>query len=159
MNSEFTYPQIKHPRKVFSRIGLSLFLYFVVVYISSFVFSFISLKFFPNFYNSYYFVWVNMVLCQYCIGIPVIRLTLIGLPTYKYPKEKMGIKALFFAYLICQALSYAGNLIGTTLNEAISAALGKEIENTVDELIKNSNVLILFLVVGFIGPGMDELVF
>lgn len=155
----FTYPTIKHPRKVFSRIGLALFLYFIIVYACSYAFGFLAFNFFPHFYNSNYFVWVNLVLSQYVIGIPVIRLTLIGLPTYKYAKEKMNFRQLFSAVIICQALSYAGNLLGVTLNEAISAALGKEIDNTVDTLIKNSNLLIVFLVVGIIGPVMEELVF
>ncbi len=159
MTAEFTYPTLKHPRKVFSRIGLALFLYFTVVYLSSYIFSFLSFKFITEFYNSSYFVWVNMVLCQYLIGVPVVRLTLIGLPTYKYIKEKMGFSKLFAAFIICQGLSYAGNLIGTALNSGISTALGKEIENTVDTLIKDSNIIILLLVVGIIGPVMEELIF
>ena len=159
MTEEFSYPKIVHPRKVFSRIGLSLFLYFIVVYALSYIFSFLALKFIPQFYNSNYFLWVNMVLCQYIIGVPIVRLTLTGLPTYRYQKEKMGFGKLFSAFLICQALSYVGNIIGTALNGIISASLGKEIENTVDELIKNSNILILFLVVGLIGPIMEELLF
>lgn len=159
MTEQFTYPILKHPRKVFSRIGLALFLYFIAVYASSFIFSFISLKFMPQFYNSNYFVWANMVLCQYIIGIPVIRLTLIKLPTYKYTKEKMSFGNLFSAFIICQAMSYAGNIIGIALNGIISAALGKEIENSLDTIIKDSNILILFLIVGILGPIMEELVF
>lgn len=159
MNTEFTYPTLKHPRKVFSRIGLSLFLYFVTVYASGLIFSFFCARYIPQLYYSSYFVWVNMVLCQYVIGVPVIRLTLIGLPTYQYVKEKMSFSKLFSAFIICQGLSYAGNLIGTALNEGISAALGKEIENTVDTLIKDSNIIVIFLVVGIIGPVMEELVF
>lgn len=159
MTEEFTYPTLRHPRKVFSRIGLSLFLYFVVVNLSSLVFTFVSARFLPVFYNSGYFVWANMVLCQYVIGVPTIRLTMIGLPTYKYSKEKMRFGELLSAYVICQALSYAGSFIGNALNQGISAALGKEIENTVGDLISSSNIIVLFLVVGIIGPIMEELVF
>lgn len=159
MTEEFVYPRLKHPRKVFSRIGLALFIYFIAVYISSYIFSFLSSEFFPALYSSSYFVWINMILCQYVIGASLIRLVLLGLPTYKYPKEKMSFKDLFSAFIICQGLSYAGNIIGMLLNQIISSMLGKEIDNTVNSIISESNIIIVFLVVGIIGPIMEELIF
>lgn len=156
---ELTFKKIKHPRKVFSRIGLSLFIYFIVVYGAIFLLDFLSAKFIPALYHHNMYIWVKMVICQYIIGIPAIRLVLMGLPTYCYPKEKMPFKDIFGAYIICQALAYAGNMIGTVLNNIISGILGKEIDNQVSELIKNSNPFVVLLVVGIIGPIMEELVF
>lgn len=156
---ELTMKKIKHPRKVFSRIGLSLFVYFVAVYASVILLDFLVSKFLPDLYFHDTYIWIKMVFCQYIIGIPAIRLVLIGLPKYRYQKEKMSFKDIFGAFLICQALSYAGNMIGTVLNQIISTILGKEIDNTVGELIENSNPLILLLVVGIIGPILEELVF
>ena len=100
-----------------------------------------------------------MVVCQYLIGFPVIRLTLIGLPVYKYPKEKMSFKNLLIAVTISQAIAYAGNIIGLLINSIISSVLGKEIDNSVSEIIKNSNILIVFAVVAIIGPIVEELIF
>ena len=145
---ELTMKKIKHPRKVFSRIGLSLFVYFVAVNASVILLDFLVSKFLPDLYFHDTYIWIKMVFCQYIIGIPAIRLVLIGLPKYRYQKEKMSFKDNFGAFLICQALSYAGNMIGTVLNQIISTILGKEIDNTVGELIENSNPLILLLVVG-----------
>ena len=156
---ELTMKKIKHPRKVFSRIGLSLFVYFVAVYSSVILLDFLVSKFLPDLYFHNTYIWIKMVFCQYIIGIPAIRLVLIGLPKYRYQKERMSFKDIFGAFLICQALSYAGNMIGTILNQIISTILGKEIDNTVGELIENSNPLILLLVVGIIGPILEELVF
>ena len=156
---ELTMKKIKHPRKVFSRIGLSLFVYFVAVNASVILLDFLVSKFLPDLYFHNTYIWIKMVFCQYIIGIPAIRLVLIGLPKYRYQKEKMSFKDIFGAFLICQALSYAGNMIGTVLNQIISTILGKEIDNTVGELIENSNPLILLLVVGIIGPILEELVF
>lgn len=156
---ELTMKKIKHPRKVFSRIGLSLFVYFVAVNASVILLDFLVSKFLPDLYFHNTYIWIKMVFCQYIIGIPAIRLVLIGLPKYRYQKEKMSFKDIFGAFLICQALSYAGNMIGTVLNQIISSILGKEIDNTVGELIENSNPLILLLVVGIIGPILEELVF
>ena len=154
-----TLRKIKHPRKVFSRIGLSLFIYFIVVYTSVILLDFLVTKFMPSIYFHNMYIWVRMALCQYVIGIPAIRLILIGLPTYRYKKEKMPFKDIFGAFIVCQALAYAGNLIGTTLNGIISGILGKEIDNNVNKLIENSNPLVLILVVGIIGPILEELVF
>ncbi len=156
---EQTLKRIKHPRKVFSRIGLSLFIYFIVVYTSVFLLDFLAAKFIPTLYFHKMYIWLKMVVCQYVVGIPAIRLILIGLPTYAYQKEKMSFKDILGAFFICQALAYAGNLIGTMLNGIISGLLGKEIDNTVGELIENSNPLILILVIGIIGPILEELVF
>ena len=156
---ELTMKKIKHPRKVFSRIGLSLFVYFVAVNASVILLDFLVSKFLPDLYFHDTYIWIKMVFCQYIIGIPAIRLVLIGLPKYRYQKERMSFKDIFGAFLICQALSYAGNMIGTVLNQIISTILGKEIDNTVGELIENSNPLILLLVVGIIGPILEELVF
>ncbi|MBE6738906.1 MAG: CPBP family intramembrane metalloprotease [Ruminococcaceae bacterium] len=156
---ELTMKKIKHPRKVFSRIGLSLFVYFIAVYASVILLDFLVSKFLPDLYFHDMYIWIKMVFCQYIIGIPAIRLVLIGLPKYRYQKEKMSFKDIFGAFLICQALAYAGNMIGTVLNQIISTILGKEIDNTVGELIENSNPLILLLVIGIIGPILEELVF
>ena len=156
---ELTMKKLKHPRKVFSRIGLSLFVYFVAVYSSVILLDFLVSKFLPDLYFHDTYIWIKMVVCQYIIGIPAIRLVLIGLPTYRYQKEKMSFTDIFGAFLICQALAYAGNLIGTVLNSIISGILGKEIENTVNDLIENSNPFILILVVGIMGPILEELVF
>ncbi len=156
---ELTFKKIKHPRKVFSRIGLSLFIYFIAVYTSIFLMDFLIAKFVPSLYFHNMYIWVKMVVCQYIIGIPAIRLVLIGLPTYRYQKEKMSFKDIFGAYIICQALAYAGNMIGTVLNNIISAIIGKEIDNTVSDLIETSNPFVLILVVGIIGPILEELVF
>ena len=154
-----TLRKIKHPRKVFSRIGLSLFIYFIAVYASIILLDFLTAKFVPMLYNHEMYIWVRMVFCQYIVGIPAIRLVLIGLPTYRYEKEKMPFKDLFGAFIICQALAYAGNMIGTLLNNIISGILGKEIDNSVSDLIANSNPFVLLLVVGIIGPVLEELVF
>lgn len=151
--------KIKHPRKIFSRLGLSLFVYFIAVYTSVFILDFLVVKFAPQFYYHNIFVWIKMVVCQYIIGIPAIRLVLIGLPTYRYQKEKMRFKEIFGAYIICQALAYAGNLIGQILNNIISSLLGKEIDNSVSQLIQNSNPLIVLIVVGILAPILEELVF
>ena len=156
---ELSMKKIKHPRKVFSRIGLSLFVYFVAVNASVILLDFLVSKFLPDLYFHNTYIWIKMVFCQYIIGIPAIRLVLIGLPKYRYQKERMSFKDIFGGFLICQALSYAGNMIGTVLNQIISTILGKEIDNTVGELIENSNPLILLLVVGIIGPILEELVF
>jgi len=156
---ELTMKKIKHPRKVFSRIGLSLFVYFIAVYASVILLDFLVSKFLPDLYFHDMYIWIKMVFCQYIIGIPAIRLVLIGLPKYRYQKEKMSFKDIFGAFLICQALAYAGNMIGTVLNQFFSTILGKEIDNTVGELIENSNPLILLLVIGIIGPILEELVF
>jgi membrane protease YdiL (CAAX protease family) len=50
-------------------------------------------------------------------------------------------------------------LVLAIVSSIISTILGKEIDNTVGELIENSNPLILLLVVGIIGPILEELVF
>ncbi len=156
---ELTLKRIKHPRKVFSRIGLSLFIYFIAISASVFLMDFLIAKFVPILYFHNMYIWIKMVVCQYIIGIPAIRLVLIGLPTYRYQKEKMSFKEIFGAFLICQALAYAGNMIGTVLNNIISAIIGKEIDNTVSDLIETSNPFVLLLVVGIIGPILEELVF
>ena len=150
---------IPHPRKVFSRIGLSLFLYFIVSYLSVFLLDFAFSRFLPVHYGSDYYVWFRIILCQYLIGFPVIYFTLKGLPIYKYPAEKMGAGKLFTAFLICQGLAYGGNLIGNALNNAISKTLGKEISNNVAELVSKSNPIIVFIIVGIIGPVIEELIF
>lgn len=158
-NNLYSVSNIKHPRSVFSRIGLALFLYFITVILSQAILQAVVIKYALWLYESEYFLWISMVVCQYLIGFPVIRLTLIGLPVYKYPKEKMSFKNLLIAVTISQAIAYAGNIIGLLINSIFSTLLGKEIDNSISEIIKNSNILIVFAVVAIIGPIVEELIF
>ena len=150
-------------KRSFSRIGLSVFLFFAVSAAVAIAAQILIELFFPEnadaILSSVYTTWVLNVVAMYVIAFPITYLMLKKLPCKTPVKANFGFDELFLFFLIAEGVMMMGNLIGISLNSAISSVLGKPIDNSVSDLIQGSPIWIIVLVVVFIGPIVEEVIF
>jgi membrane protease YdiL (CAAX protease family) len=114
---------------------------------------------FPNFYQSPWYIWFNQVLCIYMLAMP-LALLVMGLPARaeRRMQEHMSFGQLFRYFGLMQAVAIVGSLISQAFMAIVSALAGGEHTLPLDEVVAGTPWWILFLVVGLIGPIVEELV-
>lgn len=150
---------IMHPKKVFSRIGLALFLYLITVNVVYLAFNYVCAAYLEGFYSSRYYTLLSSAVVQYGVGLPVCALILHKLPNYRYKGQKLRAVNFLGCLALLSACSYAGSIAGNAINSFLGFVLNKDMTDPVDELIMNSPIWLLFAVVVVIGPIVEELIF
>lgn len=96
---------------------------------------------------------------QYLIAFPILALLLKTVPARAPEKKSLGAKSFFKYAFVSMFIMYVGNYISTMLMSYIEMFLGRAPENSVDVLLDNTNILLSVLIVGIIGPIVEELMF
>ena len=154
----------KEARSVFSRYHLSLFLFIVISYAVIIAAEIILVLFlgpngFDRLINNAYAPLIFNVVAMYMIAFPIFVLLIKNMKTEKREKNKMGAGEFLSLLLIGEFLMFVGNIIGQFLNSIIGIFIGNDITNSIDELINNSPIWLIFLVTVIIAPIIEELMF
>ncbi len=161
---DFSIDDERRARSRFSRFFLSVFIYNIaanaVALITQIILIFaLGKDAAAELMNTTWFIWVMNIGCMYVISFPILYLIVRPMRSTVRTKRKMRASEFFILLLIGQAFMYVGNIVGTFLNDIISVFVGGEIENTTSELISESPLWIILLVVVVIGPIVEELIF
>ncbi len=163
--TEYTNQKVKEARSVFSRYFLALFLYLiisnVVVILAQLVLMAIlgqngASEFLDN---NIYIQWLLGVGPMYLIGFPIFYFIIRKMKTVEGDRKKLSFKDFILLFLVSEGAMYAGSLVGNYLNMIISTILGHEITNSTAELIENSPMWLIILIVVVIGPIIEEMLF
>ncbi len=156
IHSEYPFSLAK---RIFSRVGMSLFTMFLLTNVLMLIYTEAARIFLPQIFLSNTVYTIVSMLIQNGIGILVVFLMLRGLPIVK-PKEqsRMG-RSWFGLFAACYALLIVGNEIGTTVSLLISDWLGYEVGAFALEMTMTLPLWCEFLVVVVIAPIGEELVF
>lgn len=163
--SIYTNRAAKSAAKAISRFALAIFLYLVisnaVVILAEFaIFLFMGIdKAEALLSENVYIQWILGVGPMYLIGLPIFYLIIRNMKTFKLPQRKMSFGELFCLFLIGEGFMFVGNYVGNYLNTVISFVLGKEITNPTADLVENSPLWLIALIVVVIGPIVEELIF
>lgn len=141
---------LKPVRKVFSRIGLSLFVISAVAIILQLIWFRI-----PGVLDTSWGIWLGTFVPLYVAAVPLGLLVMKALPAEKPEDHPLGGKAFTVFLLIGFCLMYCGNLIGTLLSFLLS---GGTAENAIMDFAMDTNpIKILFLVI--LAPAIEEYIF
>lgn len=147
-------------RKAYHRVGLGMFLFILVPQLSTVFFTLTAWLAFPAFYQSPWFLWFNQVLNLYMLGAP-LALLVIGLPPAGQestaPGEKFPLRRFLLFFCCMETVAVAGSLISQALMSLASVITGGEYASPVDEALDGAPWWVLFLVVGLLGPIVEEL--
>ena len=152
-------------KKLFSRVFLALFIYVMIsqflstaIYtVAAFVF---SAEDYHTFSNSYYVAVIISSISQYLIAFPVFALMLLRTDKAKpREKSKLTVKDFLLLFFISEALMFAGNLIGTLLNNVFGTIIGRQPENDIANIINDIPMYLIFILMVVIGPIVEELIF
>lgn len=146
------------PRKVFSRIGLALFLIAAVSSLLQ-VFCFFVIGMLDSAGYSIteesWLDWLLTFLPIYAVGVPLGLLVLQKLPVPEYTSNKLGGKNFFVLLLIGIFFMYVGNLIGNVLSYLLSSGTA---QNAINNYIFDSSPLKIIVIV-VLAPLLEEFVF
>lgn len=146
-------------KRIFSRVGMSLFIMFLLTTVLTMIYAEAARVFFPEFLLTNTAYIIACMLIQNGVGILVVFLMLRGLPVVK-PQERshMG-RSWFGIFAACYALLIVGNEIGAFVSLLISDRLGYEIGAFALEMTMTLPLWCEFLVVVIIAPIGEELIF
>lgn len=156
---ELTPEETKRHKAVFSCLCLSFLAYLVISNGLALAASYILAEYFPQYANNYNVSIVLSSVIQYVIAFPVLVLMLRRLPKTPPVASRLGVRR-FLKYAVASIfIMYVGNYISTIIMTYMESALGSAPENSVDTLLGETNILLSIVLVGIVGPIVEELMF
>ena len=97
---------------------------------------------------------------QYLIAFPIFLLITCRIQkAEKKQKKNLSGAEIFMMFAVAEALMFAGNLIGTMLNNIIGSYIGHIPENGVESTVTVTPMWLVFIVMVILAPIFEELVF
>jgi len=157
--------KITKQRRLFSRVFLALFIYILASQLVSTLTyivagAVLSAEKYQAFAASS--IWAVIISCasQYLIAFPIFLLILTGTPkSQRKEKSKLSGAEFFLLFLIGEVLMYAGNFIGTLLNQTIGGMTGNIPENGIATIVNAIPIWLIFILMVIIAPIVEELIF
>ena len=144
-----------------NRVGLGLFLFLlipqVLVTVATLVFTLID----PAIVESIYFIWGAQFVALYLIATPIALLVIgrppVGMPTA--PKTRARPTTLLTVSCLMMSAAVAGSILSNILMKVLGALTNHSYENTTTEIVSETPIWLIILLVVIIGPLCEELVF
>lgn len=150
----------KENKKVFSRIGISLFILTVVVNVVQYVMSGIINKVAPQFEESSWYIYSMLIVSFYFIGAPLFYALVKKIPVgEKKERKPLKVYQIFCLFIICLAAMYIFNMVGVAINAILGLITGNMNLNPLNSLIGGLDLLPTALIAGIASPIVEELVF
>lgn len=150
---------LKQAKKVFSRLGWCYIAGTVAVYALQILVGIIIGAVRPEWLESMDGTLILSCLTTYGCGMPLIILLAGGMQKDRIERHKMKWWQFLVAMLICYALVYVSNLVGTFFTTRIGDLKGRPVENNLIEYVTEGSMLINFVAMVVIAPIVEEYVF
>lgn len=149
----------KSHKKIFSKIGFAFLAYILISQGVMVLAVYAIAAYDARLLESGNFVLILNSVVQYIVAFPVLYLLLKSIPKRTPIRSSVGGKVFLKYAVVSMFIVYIGNYISTIIMTNIEALLGIKPENAVDSVLDNTSVLLSALVVGIIGPIVEELIF
>lgn len=152
--------QTRETRKLFSRIGLSLFVMVSIVQvIQTIVYKLVEATA-PNLLGEPWMPWAMIAVGFYITAFPVYCILMKKIPSVDKGEPKhMHVSKIVVMFFICMATMYLFNYLSLAINYIIELLKGGTVINPIGEAIASSNMIYTFLFAGVIAPIIEEIVF
>ena len=152
---------IRSHKSIFSKLCFALLIYLVAVEGSSLVLGLAINSFYPSLLKNTTALLIFSFFVQYVIAFPIFYLVIKKVP--KNPpqasSEKLGFKSIVGTAAICLFFVYVGNYISEIIMSFLANQLGRVPTSSIDDLLKSSDIWISLVVVGIVGPIIEEFMF
>lgn len=146
-------------KSVFSKLCFAYLAYLLVTNLLAIAASYILQTAAPGLLEDYNVSLIISSVIQYLIAFPVLVLMIKRIPA-RAPEASHVSAVGFLKYGAASLfIMYAGNYISMMIMTFIETSLGIVPENSVDTLLDQSNILLSVVIVGIIGPIVEELMF
>ena len=105
---------------------------------------------------------INLILAVlplYLIGMPVLIALVKQMPGETPVKKSITPGQFVVALIMCYALMYCGNLVGTLITTVVGALKGSEVDNALMAYATESNMIVTFLYMVICAPILEEYIF
>ena len=149
----------KEAKKAISKLGLNFLLGTIIIYCVQFAVEFLVNKVRPEWLEDPTISLITSMMPMYLIGMPALIALVKRLPATKLPKRKMKVGHFLIAYMMCYAIIYGSNLLGTVLTTLIGALKGSAVSNQILEIATSSNMVVTFIYMVLCAPFFEEYIF
>ncbi|MBP5253225.1 MAG: CPBP family intramembrane metalloprotease [Lachnospiraceae bacterium] len=163
------YPYVQQPapfdrkgaKKHFSRVGLSYFLFGIAATLVQVIVSVVVDLVNPDLWDNYLFTILASILPMYLIGAPICMMLMKRVPAEKPEKAGWGFGKFIAALIIALGVMYIGSYIGTVIGLVIESFSPEATASTnaVQEMVLTGDMLVNIVIMVFIGPVVEELLF
>lgn len=150
----------KENKKIFSRIGLAMFIMTLVVNVVQSIMMGVLNVVAPKFQESSWYIYSLIIVSFYLIGAPLFYLLVKKLPVAPQ-KERSSLKIyqILCLLIMCLGTMYIFNIIGMGINYILGTLIGNVNLNPLNTMIGGTGLLPTILIVGIASPIVEELVF
>lgn len=156
---EMSEAEKKSHKQLFSKICLAFFSFMMITNGLSLAASYILHYSAPALLDNSNFVLILSSVLQYGIGFPVLFLMLKKIPKQAPMQNPLSTKSFFKYAAVSVFFMYIGNTISSYLMYYVEEALGRAPENTVNTILDSTNIILSIVLIGIIGPIVEEIMF
>ena len=150
---------VKQAQKTFSYLGWCYITGTAVVYFLNWIVSKYIELYKPEWANNMSLMMVLSTVIVYGCAMPLIALLVRGMKVQAPERRKMKWWQFLIAFIICYALVFVSNIVGTTVTTIIGLLKGSAVNNGVVTVVSNGNMLVNFVSMVVLAPIVEELVF
>ncbi|MBQ8214620.1 MAG: CPBP family intramembrane metalloprotease [Clostridia bacterium] len=151
--------EVRHARRQLVSIALAVSFISLFASVAQLVLILLVNTFAPELADANWYLVVLSCAPMYLISMP-LSLLIYAIADAKAPEKKSMKFPVWLGLLaICFALTYAGNMIGATVNSIIGALTGEPVANELEELTTNTPLWANLLFMGILAPIMEEIFF
>lgn len=148
-------------KKVFSRVGMGLFLMVIAIFIGNFIMSSIIILINPEIIVGGFAILLLSEIIVLLFGFLVFYVVTKGIEdSEKGEVLKISLKSFLGFLLVSIAFMIVSNILGTIINTGIARIRGETgFYDPVESILSQENMILMSLYVVVVGPIMEELVF
>lgn len=149
----------KEYKKDFSRLGLAFVIGTIIITAAQTIVALVAAKVKPEWLDDPNMYLVLAVVPMYLIGMPILIALVNTLPGKAPEKHKMKPAHFGVAFIMCFAIMYVSNIIGSILVFIIGMIKRAAVGNTVVDIASGANMALTFVYMVVMAPILEEFVF
>lgn len=148
---------LSRARRRLAAPALAVAFIFLLTTLLQILFSQVTARFFPAFFDKSYYVWIASSLPMYAISMPLSLFLWKIEPGTAPKKEKLRTSAFLGLIALCFAMTYLGNYLGQLVNILIGRITGEIPDFALQEVALSSPLWANLLFCGILAPIMEEI--
>lgn len=146
---------LKVGRSIYTRAGFTILLSLVI----TMVLQIVAGAIFAPYLQNDWILLSSILLPQYLVAMPLAYLLMRKVPAVPVDKKKLTVGIFAIVIMVCIAIMYAGNLIGTLFNLIIQLFTQNDVPQTLQNLVTGSSVWSTLVFMVILAPIAEELFF
>ena len=151
--------EIASHKKVLSRLCFAFLAYFIIANGLSFAAAYLLNSIAPNLLLDSNFTLIISSAIQYAIAFPILYFLVRKMPKCAPFPNKIGVKKFLKYTVISVFVMYVGTYISSLLMVYLESLMGNAPTNSIDDILNNTNIILSTVLVGIVGPIVEELMF